>query len=120
MASQHAKKGVSITHILADGDQIKGYYTLTCGEINTPIKGYPRTIPVIIIGRIGISKPHQGKGLSQELIRNAIKQAKAISQMAGVAFAVIDAKTNELAHYYQKLGFLPLVGNRLVYPISQI
>lgn len=98
----------------------KGYYTLTSGEIHTPIKGYPKTIPVIIIGRIGINKPYQGKGLSQDLIRNAIRQVKAISQMAGVAFAVIDAKTDELARYYQKLGFVPLVGNRLLYPIHQI
>lgn len=34
MANQHAKKGMSVTHILADNGTIKAFYTLSNMHIN--------------------------------------------------------------------------------------
>lgn len=123
MASQHAKKGISATHILADGATIKAFYTLSNTQIVNDglIKGYPNDIPAILLGRIGIDKPYQGKGLLQEILFDAFVKVKQFRAVSGMAFIVIDAKTDQLFNYYQqKAGFLPLVGNRLVYPINQI
>lgn len=121
MANQHAKKGISVTHILADGKQIKGFYTLSCGYLEQPIKGYPNKTPVVLIGRIGVDNRYQGQRLSQDLVRNALHQIKQSSQTLGIAFAVIDAKTEALAQYYERFGFVRLPnGLRLIYPIHQI
>lgn len=121
MANQHAKKGISITHILAHSSQIKGFYTLSCGYLEQKIKGYPNKTPIVVIGRIGVDYRYQGQRLSQELIRNALQQIKQSSKTLGIAFAVIDAKDDKLAQYYERFGFIRLPNElRLIYPINQI
>lgn len=122
MANQHAKKGISITHILAENGMIKAFYTLSNMQItnNHMIKGYPNDIPAILIGRIAINKPYQGQGLLKEVFISAFTHIKKMAQVSGIAFIVIDAKTEQLAQYYQSLGFVPLVGHRLIYAVNKI
>lgn len=106
-ASQHHKKGVAKVHILANDLDIIGFYTLSSLSIEPNIKGYPKTVPAIIIGRMGVDKNHQKKGLSEVLLSHALSHIKSISETVGVVFVVIDAKTESLANYYQKFGFIP-------------
>lgn len=125
LASQHCKKGIAQVHTLADGETIQAFYTLSAISLDNTqgaIKGYPKQIPAVLIGRLGVAISEQGKGLANQLISHAMHQAKSIRTMAGVAFVAIDAKTETLAEYYAKLGFIRLVSNplRLVYPVSQI
>lgn len=125
MASQHCKKGIAQVHALADGANIQAFYTLSAISLNNEqgaVKGYPNQIPAVLIGRLGVAIEQQGKGIANQLISHAMHQAKAISTMAGVAFVIIDAKTETLAEYYTNLGFVRLPSSplRLVYPISQI
>lgn len=124
MASQHAKKGIARTHVLADGATIKAFYTLSTGLIDNSqklINGYPHQIPCIIIGRIGVDSQYQGQGLSKIAIAHALQMIKQISRLAGVAFTVIDAKDEHLASYYERLGFVRINGGlKLVYPVSHI
>ena len=122
MANQHAKKGISLTYVLSNADKICAFFSLTVDVLeNHSIKGYPNKIPVVLIGRIGVDKTMQGKGLANVMISEAMHQAKQVSQIVGVAFVVIDAKNERLATYYQNHGFLRM-GNtlRLIYPINQI
>lgn len=123
MASQHAKKGISQTHVLANDDTIRGFYTLSVINLDNQqgmIKGYPLFIPAVLIGRVGVALNEQGQGLANQLISHAMNQIKAISHIVGVAFVVIDAKTDKLADYYERLGFIRLLDLRLVYPVGQI
>lgn len=122
MANQHAKKGISKTHVLADGEVIKAFYTLTGASLNNhQISGYPSNIPCVIIGRIGVDERYQGQGLSKLAIAHALQVIKQISHDIGIAFAVIDAKDETLARYYQRLGFMRIHDSfRLVYPVNQI
>lgn len=106
-ASQHHKKGVAKVHILANDLDIVGFYTLSSLSIEPNIKGYPKTVPAIIIGRMGIDKKYQGQGLSNTLLWHALKHIKQVSKTVGVIFVVIDAKNESLATYYQKFGFIP-------------
>lgn len=123
MASQHAKKGIAKVYALAKNGQVLAFYTLNSTELNNEnkaIKGYPAKIPAVLIGRIGVDNTAKGQKLSSIALAHALQTAKQASDLIGITFVVIDAKTDELAHYYQKLGFVPLVGNRLIYPINQI
>ncbi|MDH9218111.1 GNAT family N-acetyltransferase [Moraxella lacunata] len=107
---------------MADDSVIKAFYTLSNAHFdNATIKGYPKQIPIVIIGRIGVSKDYQGQGLSKHAIRNALERIKNISTQSGVAFAMIDAKDKQLAQYYERLGFIRINGGlKLAYLVSQI
>lgn len=110
MASQHIKKDIAKVHVLANGVSIIGFYTLSALLIDNSdnaIKGYPRQIPAILIGRMGVDVQYQGQGLSKLLLSHALNKVKAISQDVGMAFVVIDAKSDTLASYYQQFGFIP-------------
>lgn len=124
MASQHAKRGISQTHVLADDSVIKAFYSLTVGGLDNHAKiisGYPNHIPTVVIGRIGVSKDYQGQGLAKMAIAHALHAIKQISHMAGVAVVTIHAKDEALARYYERLGFIRLVDSlTLFYPVSQI
>lgn len=122
MASQHARKDISVTHILADGCVIKAFYTLSNAHFdNDGFKNYPRQIPIVIIGRIGVDKRYQNQGLSKQIIKHALQTIKQISQLSGTAFAILDAKDEYLAQYYERLGFIRINGGlKLAYPVNQI
>lgn len=123
-ANQHAKKGIAKINVLADGQTIKGFYTLSNAYIDNAdgqIKGYPKQIPAIIIGRIGVDKRFQGQGLSNLLLSHALKKIQQLADDTGIAFVIIDAKDENLATYYQKFGFYKTtVPLRLILPVSQL
>lgn len=124
MASQHAKKGTAKVHIVSDGTQIKGFYTLSAMSLDNSTRhllGYPEQIPAVLIGRIGVDNRHKGQGLAALLISDAMHKIKQTSEQIGVAFAVIDAKNDALAQYYERLGFVRLPNSlRLVFATSQL
>lgn len=121
IASQHAKKNISITHILADGETIKAFYTLSNSQITDhQLKGYPKVIPAILIGRIGIDKRYQGQGLFKVIFAHAFLGIKKFARFSGMAFIIIDPKTDTLNQYYQNMGFMPFDGNRLIFPIEKL
>ena len=108
-ASQHVKKGIAKIHVLADSQTITGFYTLSNTYIDNAdgqIKGYPKQIPAIIIGRLGVDTRFQGQGLSKLLLSHALKKIQQLADDTGIAFVIIDAKDDKLADYYQKFGFM--------------
>lgn len=123
-ANQHTKKNIAKIHILIDENnpnQIIGFYSLSNTELVMKIKGYPNKIPAILIGKIGVDKQFQGQGLSKVLLSHALDKVKTLGLDTGIAFVIIDAKTDELANYYQRFGFLPTnIPHRLIMSIKTI
>lgn len=122
MANQHTKKGIAKVYVYAQNDNILAYYTLNSTELDNSnaLKGYPNKIPAVLIGRMGVDDTAKGQGLSKIAIAHALQMAKKASDIIGIAFIVIDAKTDELVGYYQKFGFILLADKRLIYPMSQL
>lgn len=124
MASQHHKKGIASVHVLVNGEQIKAFFTLSAISLdntNNAIKGYPKQIPAVLIGRLGVDVAYQGQQLGDLLLSEALRFAKEIKKMAGVAFVVIDAKNESLANYYQKKGFYRFANSlKLFYPVNNV
>lgn len=124
MASQHAKKGIARTHVLADEAIIKAFYTLSNMSIlnhDGKVKGYPRDIPAILIGRLAVDKQYQGLGLSKQALSDALKGIKQYALFSGIAFVVIDAKNDSLAKYYERFGFMPTDNpHRLVMSVNKL
>lgn len=125
MANQHHKKDIAKTHVLLNNQtNIVEFVTLSnimIDNTSNGLKGYPRFIGAVLIARMGVDRVYQGQGISKLLLSHALKKIKRISLDSGSAFAVIDAKDDDLANYYECLGFdktdSPL---RLIYPVNRI
>lgn len=131
-ANQHAKKGLSKTHVLTatnNPNQILGFYSLTVQSFQNekyglPVTGYPcqLEIPCVLIGRLGVDNTAKGKGISTQLIRHALLSVKTIAQLAGVAFVVVEPKTHDLIEFYKRLGFVSSLYDPLfmVLPVKKL
>ena len=70
-------------------------------------------IPVYLIGRLGVRTDLQGNGLGTRLVREALFFVHELARVGGGRLALIDAKSDELAAWYEHLGFSRLKDNPL-------
>lgn len=130
IALQHIKKNVSKTFVLAEQDEILGYYTLGSYEIvpdrlpHTYIKGFPRSsnIPGLLLGRLAVSLSHQRSGFGTRLLLDALERTHIVARNLGVFGLFVDAKDETARAFYGKFGFLSLAENRfkMFLPIQTI
>ena len=115
---QHAKKNISKTFVLIStesSEHIIGFYTLSMGSImhehlslqeRKKLPNYP--IPIARIGRLAIDTGAQGKGLGEELLKNALHRCVKLSKEIGLYGVVVDAKHEQAKNFYLKFGFCEL------------
>ena len=120
MAGQQEKKYVARTFVLVDGaaqEIVLGFYTLAVSEVGHDAfpnpKKYPKRVPVARLGRFAIEKSLQGKGYGEFLLLNALERVAEISQNAGIAAIVVDAKDMNAANYYRRYAFISTPDNPL-------
>lgn len=82
--------------------------------------GYPSEVPAVLIGRIGVNKTHQGQGLLRATLKDALQNIIQLAKISGIAFVVVDAKTDPLVKFYQSAGFVSLVDRRLMLAVNKI
>ena len=134
-ANQEQKKRLNVTYVAIDFQskhlkRILGYYTLSnssialhaCGaEIK---KGIPVTydMPSVKIGRLAVTASHQSKGLGINLLKDAFERIMDISALSAVRGIEVIAKTDEIARFYKKYGFVQLKDQKksLYLPISSV
>lgn len=128
-AGQLARKNVSKTYVAVadDGITVQGFVAVSVGQIQTaqlpPQLKLPRyPIPIFRIGRLGVDRLHQGKGIGQQLMAFALQLALDFSTQVGVYAVVVDAKDDNASHFYQTLGFNPSLDQPLCLflPITQL
>ncbi|TNG95459.1 GNAT family N-acetyltransferase [Pasteurellaceae bacterium USgator11] len=123
-ANQQAKKGISKTHVLVSLEApavIIGFYSLSSLSLSLSLKGFPKIIPAMLIGKLGVDVRFQKQGFSKVLLAQALKKIKQYAQEIGIAFVVIDAKDEKLSLFYQQFGFeTTTVPLRLILPVSKI
>lgn len=100
----------------AGTDRVDGYYALAAGSVadeSAPpriIKGLGRyPAPVVLLTRLGVDRPEQGRGLGSALVRDALLQTASIAAKLGVRALLIHAETPEAAEFYRRIdsGFEP-------------
>jgi GNAT superfamily N-acetyltransferase len=109
---------------------ILGYYTLSSygvgvGELPVGVaKTLPRypLIPVTLLGRLAVDRRHQGRGLGEFLLLNALHRARGHAVDVAAAAVVVDAIDPAAARFYQRFGFmsLPSTNSRLFLPMKTI
>ena len=130
-ASQYERKNVGRTYVaVRPGDKrVLGYYTLALGAVEfahlppAVAKKLPKhPVPVVLLGRLAVDRPEQGKGLGEALLFDALDRCLAIAEQAG-AFAVeVLAIDDAAGAFYQRYGFRTLLDQprHLFLPLATI
>jgi GNAT superfamily N-acetyltransferase len=111
-ARQAQASGSARTYLVCDGPRIAGYYSLTVGQIDTleasdrirkGMGAYP--IPVVILARMAVARPEQGRGIGVGLLQDAIRRTLVIAEQAGVRALLTHPIDEEASHFYLRFGF---------------
>jgi predicted N-acetyltransferase YhbS len=113
-ARQVQASGSAKTFVVTDDVQrVMGYFSLTVGQIDSldaperirkGMGQYP--IPVVILARLAVAKPHQGCGIGIGLLQNAIRRSLLIAEQAGIRAMVTHPIDQQAAAFYKRFGFI--------------
>jgi GNAT superfamily N-acetyltransferase len=129
-ASQDVRRNIARVFIATpenDPRQLSGFFTLSAGSVSCSslpaslarkLPHYP--VPVALIGRLGVDKKFQGKGLGSILLADACQKVSQASTVLAMAGIIIDAKDDDAISFYKHFGFIPLQGQagRMLLPAS--
>lgn len=116
-ASRNVEQRVAAVHIYAESSApplvpIIGYYTLSATAVSfdqlseQDRKRLPRyPVPGMRIGRLAVAREHQGKGIGELLIGDAVDRCLALTREVGIKILVVDALNEQVVGFYEKYGF---------------
>lgn len=117
-AKQDVKRMLSACFILSDHENnVKGYYTLSSSSIERNllpdeiVKKLPtsyQNLPVILLGRLAVSQNHQGQGIGETLLIDALKRSYSISREIGSMALIVDPLDKDAVQFYEKYAFMSL------------
>ena len=108
-ASRSAK-----TYVIADGDRIAGYFSLTVGQFDSldapervrkGMGSYP--IPVVLLARLAVALQDQRRGIGIGMLQEAIRRTLAVADQAGVRAMLTHPIDADAARFYRRFGFEP-------------
>lgn len=112
-ARQHKAKGVSSTFVaVADeaATEVLGFYAITLAElVNADLPAFhrkklPARVPVFRLGRLATAQAHQGKGIGEHMLFDALDRVTRVAQEVGGIGLVVNAKPSAVA-FYRRYGF---------------
>ena len=115
---EHALASVrtAATYVVTDTqDTVIGYYCLSAGALlrrqlpgsASGRRGLPEPIPVILLGRLAVTRAWQGQGLGSDLLQDALLRALASSQRVAAFELLVHALDERSLQFYQRWGFVP-------------
>lgn len=114
-ASQDMRRDVTAVYILREqhSNIVIGYYTISMGGMEASMlppdvaQRLPRydSFPVMRIGRLAVDRNQQGLRLGRHLLLDAFERCVGFSEAVGVMGIRVDAKSAELALFYEQFGF---------------
>ncbi len=117
-AGQDSRRRVAAPFVLVDDrEKIIGYYTLSAYSValvNLPaetVKRLPKYpfLPATLLGRLAVSREHQGQKLGQFLLMDALRRSLRNTREFGSIGVVVDAydATAEKFYLYHEFNLLP-------------
>lgn len=92
--------------------EVAGYYTLAAGSVaavEVPahlLKGkLPPTVPVVLLGRLAVTRECQGLGLGRFLLMDALHRALGAGEALAMSAFVVRAADEQAAAFYRRYGF---------------
>jgi len=125
VARQAAQRHVAQTYVLTppppreEPCEVIGYYTLAQhsyrdSEMDATtaralkVKGLA-AIPMILLGQLGVSKAHHGKGVGTALLQDALRRSLRVALTIGAVAVVTDPINDDAGTFYKKRGFNVLI-----------
>ena len=130
-ALQNDRKGFGVTYVAVEPNdlRVRGYYTLSTGNIQRDFlppdsaRKLPRyPVPSILLARLAVDRPMQGKGLGKTLLIHSMKQALKAGRHVGWHVMTVNALNKNAVHFYKYFGFRALLDDdrHLFMPIKRI
>jgi ribosomal protein S18 acetylase RimI-like enzyme len=100
----------------AETGKVAAYYTLAAAsipfvdlpsEVTKRLPRYP-TVPAVRIGRLGVDRSFQRRGLGEAMLADAA--ARAANADAAAFTLLVDAKSDSAVAFYHRYGFRLIVG----------
>lgn len=112
-ARKHMARGISKTFVLVNPNakSIIGYFTLSAAEITKSdlpaeiAKRMPKTLVVVLLGRLAVDKSYQGKGIGLVLLHEAVTKTVHAAENIGICGMMVKAKDEKAAAFYDHYGF---------------
>jgi len=111
-ALKNENSGASRTFVVCQNNRVTGYYVLATGSVmhkQVPSKvrrNMPDPAPVMILGRLAVSKDMQSVGLGRGLLRDAILRTLGVSKQAGIKALLVHALSDAAHKFYRQCGFI--------------
>ncbi|NUU05648.1 GNAT family N-acetyltransferase [Leifsonia sp. C5G2] len=122
-----ARRGTAVTWVWAPDGAVIAYYTLSAHVVqrdDVPARigrGGPREIPSVLIGKLALDSSLHGRGMGEVLVADALSRVLAATQVIGAKLVVVDALSDAVAGFYERLGFVRIPSSlRLVQRITDI
>lgn len=112
-AKQHKDKGLSSTFVMVDHEkspEILGFYAISLTELLNPDlpeplrKRLPHKVPAFRLGRLATASAHQGKGIGETMLFDAIDRVTRLSGEIGGTVLIVNAKPSATS-FYDRYGF---------------
>lgn len=120
-AAKHQAQRVSRSFVLSDSAEprrVLGYYSLSNCQIaredltQAEAKTLPRhPVPAVMLARLAVDHSQQGKRYGHWLLMDALKRCALVGQQSGVYALLVDAKNEAAKRFYEKFGFVAIVGH---------
>ncbi len=128
-----ASEGLSArTYVICpsdEADRVVGYFSVSAAvEQRAAVptaklrRGLPDHVPLLLIGRLAVDAPWQGRGVGSALLVDASRRCLAASEVVGVRGIVAHAIDEAAAEFYERHGFVrcPLGERVMLMPIETV
>ena len=102
------------TYVCCRHGEVVGFYSLAVGSVDLEdaparvMKGVVRhPVPVMILARLAVDRDHQGKGLGQALLKDALLRTAQAADIVGIRCLLVHAKDEAARQWYESWEFEP-------------
>ena len=112
-ALQNQASGAARTFVVCEAARVVAYYALAASAVASNAspgrfrRNMPDPIPVVVLGRLAISRSHQGRGLGRALFQDAARRIVHAADTIGIRGLLVHAISDEARAFYLRLGLDP-------------
>ena len=109
--SSMKQKTAVVYAVFDDMNKLAAFYSLSAHSIDRALatgwlkRNSPSSIPVFLLGMLGVSKEYQGLGLGSQLLLDAYHRAASAADVIGARALVVDPLDEKAKTFYMNKGF---------------
>lgn len=106
-------RGASRCFVTCRDGRVVGYYALASAAVaHAELSGrvrrnMPNPVPVLLLSRLAVDRGHQGGGLGESLLRDAIMRSVRVAEQVGVRAILVHALHDDARRFYLRYQFEP-------------